>query len=97
MIDRLRDDHANARLLAEGVNTIPGLAIDIDSVETNMVYVDHRPSGIDTETVLARLNGAGVLASSRAPSHIRLVPNRHHSEALIKEAVERIKSALIEV
>jgi len=37
MIDRLAEDHANARLLAEGIAEIPGLAIDLSAVQTNIV------------------------------------------------------------
>jgi threonine aldolase len=37
-VDRLREDHANARKLAEGISHIAGLSVDIASVQTNMVY-----------------------------------------------------------
>jgi threonine aldolase len=37
MVDRLADDHANARALAEGLAKLPGLAIDLASVQTNIV------------------------------------------------------------
>lgn len=38
MIDRLKDDHANARKLAEGVGKLPGVKIDLSSVQTNLVF-----------------------------------------------------------
>jgi len=38
-VQRLADDHANARTLAEGLSGIPGLAVDRDAVQTNMVFV----------------------------------------------------------
>jgi threonine aldolase len=38
MVDRLQDDHTNARSLAHGLSKLPGLSIDMDSVQTNMVY-----------------------------------------------------------
>jgi threonine aldolase len=37
MVDRLAEDHANARVLAEGVAKLPGLAVDLASVQTNIV------------------------------------------------------------
>ena len=37
MVDRLAEDHANARALAEGVAKLPGLAVDLASVQTNIV------------------------------------------------------------
>jgi threonine aldolase len=94
MVDRLAEDHANARRLAEGLAAIEGFHIEMETVESNMVNVDHTPSGFSTEEVLARLEKEGVLASNRAPTHIRLVTNRHHSAADIDEAVERIGRAM---
>ncbi len=48
MVDRLAEDHANARALAEGVARLPGMRIDLASVQTNIVIfrVD-RPQGGD--------------------------------------------------
>ncbi|MGE0726091.1 MAG: low specificity L-threonine aldolase, partial [Alphaproteobacteria bacterium] len=45
-VDRLAEDHANARRLAEGLAAIPGVAVDLASAETNMVYVDVGATGI---------------------------------------------------
>ncbi|MCG3208267.1 MAG: L-allo-threonine aldolase [Anaerolineae bacterium] len=38
MVERLSDDHANARRLAKGLAGIPGIAVELDSVQTNMVF-----------------------------------------------------------
>lgn len=40
MVDRLADDHANARLLAEGLAKIPGIVIDPDQYKTNIVFFE---------------------------------------------------------
>jgi threonine aldolase len=40
MVDRLADDHANARTLAEGLAEIDGLRCDLDRVETNIVFIE---------------------------------------------------------
>jgi threonine aldolase len=37
MVDRLAEDHANARRLAEGLATMPGIELDLDRVQTNIV------------------------------------------------------------
>lgn len=94
MIDRLRDDHANARLLAEGLNTIPGLNVPMDAVETNIINVDHTGTGLSTETVISKLNEVGVIVSPRAPTAIRMVTCRHTGEPEVTEALARIKQAL---
>ena len=93
MIDRLADDHALAKVLARGLSEIPGVSIDPASVETNMVYVDHSASGLTTEQVMGRLMEAGVIASARPPTHVRLVTNRHHDESIVAEALRRIRRA----
>ncbi len=46
MVDRLAEDHANARALAEGLAKLPGLAVDLASVQTNIViFRVTRPGG----------------------------------------------------
>ena len=40
MVDRLAEDHANARTLAEGLSELPGVRCDLDRVQTNLVYFD---------------------------------------------------------
>ena len=40
MVDRLAEDHANARTLAEGLAELPGITCDLSRVQTNLVYID---------------------------------------------------------
>jgi threonine aldolase len=94
MVDRLAEDHARARTLAEGLAAIPGLGVELERVETNMVNVDHSATGMTTDELLAKLERCGVIASGRPPSHIRLVTNRHHDDATITDALARIRQAL---
>jgi threonine aldolase len=94
LVDRLADDHANARILAEAVNDVPGLRVDLESVQTNMVNVDHTGTGLTTPDILARFQSTGLLASGRPPRQFRLVTNRHHDRAAVEEAVKRIRTAL---
>jgi len=97
MVNRLADDHANARILAEAVNDVPGLRVDLESVETNMVNVEHSETGLATPEILSRFQSAGLLASDRPPRQFRLVVNRHHDRAAVEEAVRRIRAALVGV
>lgn len=70
MVDRLADDHANARYLAEGLAAIPGLKADPALVETNIVFV--ATDGIDGAELAGRLRERGVLSSAVA-GRMRLV------------------------
>ncbi|MCP3856241.1 MAG: aminotransferase class I/II-fold pyridoxal phosphate-dependent enzyme [Actinomycetia bacterium] len=59
-IDRLADDHANARRFAQAAGAVPGARVDLDGVESNMVFIDISESGADPATVSARLEEQGV-------------------------------------
>ena len=65
MVDRLADDHVNARRLAEGLASLPGLRVDLESVQTNMVYADTGPG--DAPAVVAMLAAGGVLINAVGP------------------------------
>jgi threonine aldolase len=69
---RLHEDHANARLLAEALAHIEGVAIDVDLVETNIV-IFQLTGGRSAAELVARLKARGVLASAFGPDAIRLV------------------------
>ncbi len=73
MIDRLADDHRNARFLAEGCGRIDGLSVDLARVQSNMVVVD--VSGVVADEMLfcSKLKDKGVLAGSVGKGKLRLV------------------------
>jgi threonine aldolase len=61
MVDRLADDHANARQLAEGLAQIPGIEVEPGLVQTNILFWQH--ARIETTTLAGRLRERGVLCS----------------------------------
>jgi threonine aldolase len=71
-VDRLPEDHARARRLAEGVEArLPG-SIDLDQVETNMVLVDTEAVGLGVLDAVERLAALGV-GATHTGSHVRMV------------------------
>jgi threonine aldolase len=70
MVDRLADDHANARYLAEGLAQVPGIVADPALVQTNILFMS--PDGIDGEELMRELKQRGVLTSGSA-QRIRMV------------------------
>ncbi|GAC1357333.1 MAG: low specificity L-threonine aldolase [Acidobacteriaceae bacterium] len=80
MVDRLADDHANARLLAEAVAANPGVEIDLDTVQTNIVIFTLREGG-DAPAFVAALRKRGVLASAIGPHAVRFVTHFDVSRA----------------
>jgi threonine aldolase len=87
---RLAEDHANARLLAEGLAELPEVEIDLGAVQTNLVIFQLKNGRYDS--LLARLKARGVLASTVNPPGIRLVT--HHDVS--REACEQALAILIE-
>ncbi|HEX5469112.1 MAG TPA: GntG family PLP-dependent aldolase [Gaiellaceae bacterium] len=64
-VDRLADDHANARRLAEGFADA-GLPVDLEQVETNFVQLDAARIGLTGDDAIALLRAEGVLVSFAA-------------------------------
>jgi Threonine aldolase len=70
---RLSIDHQNARRLADGIATIPGLEIDPAKVQTNIVIFDCRQTGLDAVQLCEALKPQGIWALDIAPYSVRFV------------------------
>lgn len=74
MVDRLAEDHTNARHLAEGIAQIEGLSIDLAAVHTNIIYFDLVGNQPNVETFLTKLEKKGIrLLHIGGPSRFRIV------------------------
>jgi threonine aldolase len=94
MVDRLAEDHANARQLAEGLSTIPGLQVDVNGVETNIILCNIQETGLSNEEFLARLKEAGILAVPFDEGIIRFVTHREVTSDMVKMALQRISQLI---
>ena len=75
-VERLAEDHANARHLAEGLAEIPGIELDPATVETNIVWFDVR-GRMSAVELAAALKERGVLIGALRPDpHARGHPSR---------------------
>ncbi len=92
-VERLAEDHARARRLAEGL-AAAGLPVDADAVETNFVGVDVAPLGLTTAEARERLAREGVLASVLRPGVLRLATYLGIGDAEIEHALAAIPRAL---
>ena len=88
MTDRLREDHENAQLLAEGLARIEEVNIDLKKVETNMVMVNTKPLGMRAEEVASKLDRRNVKVSIYGLYTIRFVTNKDVDRDGILLAVE---------
>jgi threonine aldolase len=93
-VDRLADDHANARRLAERLAEA-GLPVDLEQVETNFVLLDVTRLGLTGDEALARLRSEGVLLSFAARTDVlRAVTHLDVTAEQIDEAAVQIPRAL---
>ena len=88
---RLHEDHANARILAEAVAQYPGVEIDLDSVQTNIVIFSI-PS--DAQALVTALKQQGVLASATGPRSIRFVTHYDVDRAACQRAATIVSQLL---
>jgi threonine aldolase len=88
--DRLADDHARAHRLAEGLAELPGIAVDLATVETNMVVfaVDDAPG------FCAALAAEGVVMGVRDRRHVRAVTHLDVDDAGIERALATARAVL---
>ncbi len=91
MPKRLHEDHANARLLAEAVAEVEGVAIDLETVETNIVIFTLKEGG--AAAFVAALKERGVASSAIGTHQVRFVTHFDVS----REDCERAARASVEV
>jgi threonine aldolase len=92
MVDRLAEDHENARLLAQGLCDLPGLEIDPYTVKTNIVAVGvNRMAAPDLQ---ARLAERGLLVSYLGGHRLRFVTHYGIERADVELALEIVRECL---
>jgi threonine aldolase len=84
-------DHAHARLLAEALAEMPGVEVDLDSVETNIIFFDVAGTGASAEAFCERLKAEGALAVATSPTRARIVTHRDVSRADVDRAIEMLR------
>ena len=94
MVDRLKEDHDNAKILARGLAELPPVKIDPDEVETNIVIFELTESAPDAEEVVGKLAEQGVLSLAIGPKSIRMVTHYGITRDDIERALEVIKEVL---
>jgi len=92
MVDRLADDHANARTLAEGLSEMPGVRCDLSRVQTNLVFfdLDSMPAKRFTDECAKR----GLLSASVSPHRMRFVTHYGIEPEDIQEALKICEEVL---
>jgi threonine aldolase len=93
MVDRLAEDHANATLLAEGLAALPGVRLDLATVQTNIVIFTLAP-GIDSRAFSAHARRDGVQVVDMGGGRLRAVTHYGISAEDCRRAIEVCGRAL---
>ena len=93
-IERLAEDHTNAKILARGLAEIRGIAIEVEHVETNIVFFDVAGLGITAQEAVARLVARGVRMGATGRTRIRAVTHLDVSQQDVERAVEVAQEVL---
>ncbi|MBA1336848.1 MAG: Low-specificity L-threonine aldolase [Firmicutes bacterium] len=94
MSKRLQEDHDNARLLAEGLNSIDGVAVDLDKVQTNLIMVDFSGAGITGDYLSSELKELGILVNGSPTPVVRFATHYYISKEDIKSVVDAVHKVI---
>ena len=92
--ERLHEDQENARLLAEGLADLHPDAVDLPTVETNMVYLNLEPFSMTGAELAEKLREEGILALGQDSQIIRLVTHRDVTKADCERALKVMSTIL---
>ncbi len=95
MVDRLAEDHANAKFLAENLADLPNIVLDPAIVKTNMVLFDLKPNGLDASELAARVEHEGILLQVRGKYALRAATHYGIERAEVGRALKAISTALL--
>jgi threonine aldolase len=91
-IDRLAEDHANAKSLARGMAQIPG--VTVESPETNLVFFDTEGTGMTADAFAGKLRKEGVLVSTSGKYRGRACLHLDVSAAQVTDALSVMKQVV---
>jgi threonine aldolase len=93
-VERLHEDHENARRLAEGLAELPRLEVDVAAVRTNIVIASCARAGDSARAICADLAGVGVMAGGYDPTRVRFVTSLEVDRTGIEEALRAASAVL---
>ena len=94
MVDRLAEDHANARRLVEGIARTPGLSIDPEGIQTNIIYFDLASERFTAQALVGRLADRGIKVLQVGPTRLRAVTHYGVSAEDIDLALAALSDAM---
>ncbi len=93
-VERLADDHRNARVIAQAIADTPGLRLDPPDVDTNLIWFEVDAELGAARDVAAALKAHGVLVHVAGPQTLRACTHLDVSAAQAARAVEVVRTSL---
>ncbi|MBI4529680.1 MAG: low-specificity L-threonine aldolase [Deltaproteobacteria bacterium] len=94
MVERLAEDHANARYLAENLANLPRIDLDPQRIRTNMVFFGLKGNGLTAQELASRVKRERVLIQPRGPYHLRAAMHYGIERSDVDHALNAIKKCL---
>ncbi len=93
-VERLAEDHENARAFSRAIAQIPGIRLIFDRCETNLVFFDVAETGLDAAEVEKRLRARGVRIGAMGPTRMRAVTHLDINAEQLGEAADILRDVI---
>jgi threonine aldolase len=93
-ITRMAYDHMNAGNLAKSLDRLPGLSVDMETVQTNIVVVDIDPEKMSVDRFISKLAENGVLCVPFGPNRVRFVTHLDVDEEDCRKAASAVEKVM---
>ena len=94
MVERLADDHANAKKLAMGLAEIPGISINPDHIQTNIIFFEITREDMKPEEFVQQIDAEGIRMLPVGPRKVRAVTHYHITTEDIDQALGVISKVM---
>jgi len=94
MVDRLQEDHTNARLLADGIADLSGIVLDPETIKTNIIYFDMDDTAVESANFLTVLAAKGIQFFDTGPRRFRMVTHYGITAEDILYTIDAFKQTL---
>ena len=88
MTNRLKDDHANAKHLANSLCTLKGIKLNPELVPTNIIFFNFNHTNISSDEFITHLQSNGILCNDYNGTYFRLVTHHRISKDDIENVID---------
>lgn len=94
MIEPLKEDHSNARIMAEELSKIPGIVVNLEDVHINMVFFHIEGTGIEVSSLVEEFYKRGIKINPDENGMLRFVTNHWTTKEDVRLVVEVMKEVI---